>query len=318
MRLCLMVEGQEDVTWEQWVALADAAERSGLEGLFRSDHYLSGAGKLGRGSSDAWTLLAAIAARTERIRLGTMVSPVTFRHPSLVAMAANTVDHVSGGRVELGLGAGWYELEHGSFGFPFPPVGERMEMLEEQLEIVHRQWTEDEVSFHGRHYRLDGCQALPKPVQRPAPPIIVGGGGKPRTVAAAARFAQEYNTTESRPGECAKIRRRLDEACELAERDPASMTFSVMTTTVVGRDQQELERRVAAVARVEQEDGSAAELLAANRDDWIAGTIDEVVDRLHGLREVGVERVMLQHLNHADIEMVELLGAELAPRVADL
>src|SRR5689334_17585970 len=134
-----MIEGQEDVTWEDWVALAEACESSGLEGLFRSDHYLSGDGRIGRGSLDAWTTLAAIAARTERIRLGTMVSPATFRHPSVLANAALTVDHISGGRAELGLGAGWYELEHQAFGFAFPPLGERMEMLEEQLEIVHRQ-----------------------------------------------------------------------------------------------------------------------------------------------------------------------------------
>jgi|tagenome__1003787_1003787.scaffolds.fasta_scaffold20987853_2 F420-dependent oxidoreductase-like protein len=316
MRLCLMIEGQEDVTWDQWTALADAAERTGLEGLFRSDHYLSGGGKIGRGSSDAWTLLAAIAARTERLRLGTMVSPVTFRHPSLVAMAANTVDHVSAGRVELGLGAGWYELEHRSFGFPFPPLRVRMEMLEEQLEIVHRQWTEPEFSFHGAHYQLESCQALPKPVQQPRPPIIVGGGGKPRTVAAAARFGDEYNTTESRPSECARIRRRLDEACEAVGRDPASMVFSVMSTTAVGSDRAEAERRAGAVAGVDP--AEVRELLESKRDDWIAGTVEEVVDRLAGLAEAGVERVMLQHLNHSDIEMVELLGEELRPRVAQL
>jgi F420-dependent oxidoreductase-like protein len=319
VRLCLMIEGQEGVSWEQWMALAEATERSGLEGLFRSDHYLSGNGRVGLGSSDAWTTLAAIAARTQRIRLGTMVSPATFRHPSVTASAANVVDHVSGGRVELGLGAGWYELEHQAFGFPFPPVGERMEMLEEQLEIVHRQWTEDEFSFRGKHYQLDRCQALPRSLQQPRPPIVVGGGGKPRTVAAAARFAQEYNTTEAEPAECARIRRRLDEACERSGRDPAGMTFSVMTTTVVGGDQAELERRVSAVGRLWGDDRPAAEVLAEKRDgEWIAGTVDEVVERLRGLREAGVERVMLQHLDHADVEMVDLLGTELAPRVAGL
>src|SRR5437763_15147585 len=172
MRLCLMIEGQEDVTWADWVALADACESSGVEALFRSDHYLSGGGKIGRGSHDAWTTLAAIAARTARIRLGTMVSPATFRHPSLLANAATTVDHVSGGRAELGLGAGWYELEHRSFGFPFPPLAERMQLLEQQLEIVTGLWTQDEYSFSGRHYTLEACQALPPPLQRPHPPAI--------------------------------------------------------------------------------------------------------------------------------------------------
>jgi alkanesulfonate monooxygenase SsuD/methylene tetrahydromethanopterin reductase-like flavin-dependent oxidoreductase (luciferase family) len=169
MRLCLMIEGQEDVTWPDWVALAETCEAVGIEALFRSDHYLSGDGQIGRGSHDAWTTLAAIAARTSRLRLGTMVSPVTFRHPSLVANAVTTVDHISGGRVELGLGAGWYRLEHRSFGFPFPPMRERMDMLEEQLEIVTRQWTEQEFSFDGTHYQLENCQALPKPLQQPHP-----------------------------------------------------------------------------------------------------------------------------------------------------
>ena len=208
MQICLMIEGQEDVTWEDWVALAETCEAVGIEALFRSDHYLSGDGKNGRGSHDAWTTLAAIAARTSTLRLGTMVSPATFRHPSVIGKSATTVDHVSGGRVDFGLGAGWYELEHQSYGFDFPPLRTRMQMLEEQLEIVVRQWTEDEFTFHGRHYTLDGCQALPKPVQRPHPPVIVGGGGKPRTVELAARFAQEYNIVSADPGECRAVEQR--------------------------------------------------------------------------------------------------------------
>ena len=169
MRLCLMVEGQEDVTWDQWLALAEATERTGLDGLFRSDHYLSGDGRVGRGSLDAWTTLAGIAAHTSRIRLGTMVSPATFRHPSVLGNSATTVDHISGGRVELGLGAGWYEMEHEAFGFPFPPLGTRMQMLAEQLEIITRQWTEDEFSFAGDALPLDRCPSLPRPVQQPPP-----------------------------------------------------------------------------------------------------------------------------------------------------
>src|SRR5919106_4186917 len=163
MRVCLMIEGQEDVTWDQWLALAAAWEEHGLEGLFRSDHYESVMGMRERGSLDAWTTLAALAARTSRIRLGTLVSPVTFRHPSVLAKSVVTVDHVSGGRVELGMGAGWMEKEHSGYGFPFPDTPTRMEMLAEQAEIVVRQWTEDEFSFEGRHYRLEGCTAEPKP-----------------------------------------------------------------------------------------------------------------------------------------------------------
>ncbi|MGH8573564.1 MAG: TIGR03560 family F420-dependent LLM class oxidoreductase, partial [Gammaproteobacteria bacterium] len=182
MRICLMIEGQEDVTWEQWVALAGACEEYGLEGLFRSDHYVSVMGRTERGSLDAWSTLSALAAVTSRIRLGSLVSPATFRHPSVVAKSAATADHISGGRVELGLGAGWYEAEHEAYGFEFPDTGTRMDVLGEQLEIVHRQWTEESVDFDGRHYKLKGVHALPKPVQRPHPPIIVGGSGRRRTV----------------------------------------------------------------------------------------------------------------------------------------
>lgn len=192
VRVSLMIEGQEGVSWEQWVALARAAEESGLEGLFRSDHYAGLMGEEARGSLDAWTQIAALAAVTERLRLGTMVSPVTFRHPSLLAKAVVTADHVSGGRVELGLGAGWNVREHAAYGFPFPDLPERLELLEEQVEIVVRSWTEEEVSFSGRHYRLDALRAEPKPVQRPRPRLIIGGAARPRTARLAARWADEY------------------------------------------------------------------------------------------------------------------------------
>ena len=312
MRLCLMIEGQEDVTWDDWVALADACESSGLEGLFRSDHYLSGDGRNGRGSLDAWTTLAAIAERTERIRLGTMVSPVTFRHPSVVANAVVTVDHISGGRAELGLGAGWYEMEHQAFGFPFPPLGERMEMFEDQLEIVHRQWTEREFSFSGRHYTLDQCQALPKPVQRPHPPLIVGGAGRPRTVAAAARWADEYNVVSPTPEQCEALRTSLDEAAARHGRRP--LVLSVMTTCLVGEDAAQVTGRASELVREFAEYGASdgESLLREHGSTWIAGTVDEAAAQLRRLGDAGVERVMLQHLLHRDIETVELLGREVA------
>ena len=305
-----MIEGQEDVTWDDWVALASACERSGLEGLFRSDHYLSGDGRVGRGSLDAWTSLAAIAVHTERIRLGTMVSPVTFRHPSLLARAAVTVDHVSNGRAELGLGAGWYELEHDAFGFPFPPLRERMELLEEQLEIVRRQWSEDEFSFAGRHYQLDRAPALPKPVQARMP-LIVGGEGKPRSVAAAARWADEYNAVFGDPAACGDLRRALDAACAEQGRDPAELVLSIMTTCLVGRDERELSERADRLAAIYWPDLSGAEVLERHGAEWIAGTVEQVAERLAGLEAAGVTRVMLQHLDHRDLDAVELIGREL-------
>ena len=175
VRFCLMIEGQEGVTWGDWLALAQTAERLGFEALFRSDHYFSGQGVTGRGSTDAWTLLGALAARTERLRLGTLVSPVTFRSPSVLARSAATVDQVSGGRVEIGLGAGWWTEEHTQFGFPFPPTVDRFAMLKEQLEIVDGLLTQQPFSFHGEHYSLDRAELLPSSVQRPRPPIILGG-----------------------------------------------------------------------------------------------------------------------------------------------
>jgi F420-dependent oxidoreductase-like protein len=316
MRLCLMIEGQEGVTWPQWVALAGACERSGLEGLFRSDHYQSVDDGPARGSLDAWTTLAGLAACTERIRLGTMVSPATFRHPSVLAKAATTVDHISGGRAELGLGAGWFEREHAAYGFPFPPLGERMQVFEEQAEVIVGQWTTDPFSYAGGHYRLDRCEALPRPVQRPHPPLIVGGSGRRRTVEVAVRLGQEYNVVSSTVEECRALRRRLDEACERHGRDPSTLVLSVMTTVVVGADEADAVRRAQTLVDRGLEQGDGASLLAENRDTWVCGTVAQAAERLAELAAAGVERMMLQHLLHDDIEAVELLGNELAPAVS--
>ena len=314
MRLCLMVEGQEDVSWDEWLALADATERAGLDGLFRSDHYLSVIGRHERASHDAIATLAALAACTERIRLGTLVSPVTFRHPSVIAKSVATIDHVSGGRVELGLGAGWNEGEHAAYGFDFPSLGGRMELLEEQLEIVHRLWTEDSVTFTGSHYRLEDCPALPKPLQRPRPPLILGGNAKPRSVALAVRLADEYNTLLASIDDCRERKSLLVEACEPAGRDPATLPLTLMATCIVGADEAEVLERVRGVMKVfgsGDEDPEA--VLADRRERWLAGTPSEVVDRLEALAEVGVERVYLQHLLHRDTEMVELIGEAVLP-----
>src|SRR5262245_21672494 len=181
MDICLMIEGQEDVTWDQWLAVAATAEAQGFHTLYRSDHYQSFARPTDWGTHDAWATLAALAMRTERIRLGTMVSPVTFRHPSVVAKAVVTVDHASGGRVDLGMGAGWFQREPGAFGFRFPPTAERYAILEESVEIVHRLWDRDEpsVTFHGEHFRLEDVTSLPRPVQDPHPNLILGGDAGP-------------------------------------------------------------------------------------------------------------------------------------------
>ncbi len=312
-----MVEGQEGVSWQDWVGLGEACERAGLEGLFRSDHYLPTISSHAGGGLDAWATLSALAARTRRIRLGTLVSPVTFRHPAVLAKMAVTVDHVSGGRVEVGLGAGWLEAEHVAFGLPFPEVGERMAMLGEQLEIVSRMLGEEEVSFQGRHYRLDRCRVAPRPVQRPRPPIIVGGGGGRRSALLAARYADEYNTFLATLEEVEERRARVMEACERVGRDPETLVFSLMTACVVGADRQELLARVRELLRLLGAEGEDAEAVLRDRSEqWLAGTPDEVVERLGALAEAGVQRVYLQHLLHRDLDMVALVGSEVGPRVS--
>jgi F420-dependent oxidoreductase-like protein len=307
MRVCLMIEGQEDVTWEQWLALAGACEEHGLEGLFRSDHYGPLMGMPERGSLDAWATLAGLAARTSRIRLGTLVSPATFRPPAVLAKNVVTVDHISGGRVELGLGAGWHEGEHRAHGFEFPATPTRMERLAEQLEIVTRSWSEDALSFQGRHYQLQDLRALPKPVQRPRPTLLVGGGAGPKSLALAARFADEYNVTGLPLEELPERRARQLDAWREAGRDPGTARMSLMTTAVVGRDQAEVEQRVGRVLAVTGSDDSVAEVVEA-RPNWVLGTVDQVVGQLQALEAAGISRVMLQHLDHADVEMVAVLG----------
>ncbi len=315
-----MIEGQEGVGWSQWVDLARACEEHGFQGLFRSDHYLSFDDPRERGVLDAWSTLAALAAVTERIRFGTLVSPVTFRHPAVLAKSVVTADHVSGGRVELGIGAGWFEREHRAFGFPFPSDDVRMEILSEQVEIVHRLWDRDEneVSFDGAHYRLEACPAMPKPVQIPHPPLILGGGAGPRAAALAARWADEYNVNYVGPDGVARARTRLSESCEVVGRDPSTLRLSLMTGVVVGADRADLERRALALMEREGESGDPGEFIERWSSNRLVGTVDEVLERLARYAEAGVQRVMLQHLVHEDLETIELIGTEIVRPAANL
>jgi alkanesulfonate monooxygenase SsuD/methylene tetrahydromethanopterin reductase-like flavin-dependent oxidoreductase (luciferase family) len=288
MRVCLMIEGQEGVTWEQWLALARAAEEANLEGLFRSDHYRSIMRGDPAGSLDAWATLAGLAAATTKLRLGTMVSPVTFRRVSVLAKLVTTVDHISNGRVELGIGAGWFESEHEAYGFKFGTTKERLDELDRQLEELTRQWT-------------DATDIWPKPVQQPHPPIIVGGGAKPRTVRAAVQWADEYNTVFATVDEARERKRILDDASREAGRDP--LRFSLMIGCVVGLDDRELQERLAQFKNLSGQDAPP-----------VSGTVDQVVAKLREYEQVGVERVMLQHVVHEDVEMVSVLG-EVASRL---
>jgi alkanesulfonate monooxygenase SsuD/methylene tetrahydromethanopterin reductase-like flavin-dependent oxidoreductase (luciferase family) len=309
-----MIEGQEDVTWNDWLALAAACEEQGVEALLRSDHYLSVEGRAGRGSLDAWATIAALAAVTTKLRLGTLVSPATFRHPSQLAKVVTTADHVSGGRVELGMGTGWLEAEHAAYGFPFPPVAERLAELEEQLQLVSRQWEDGPFSHEGRRYTVRDLDALPKPVQRPRPHLILGGQAGPRSLALGARFADEYNTLYRTPDECEIIRRELDAACAREGRDPVPL--SLMVGWLAGEDRAELLDRAGRLAEWQGRGDGAEGLLGSLGDSWIVGTLDEATDQLHRLAAAGVERVMLQHLLHRDLDAIRQIGRQVAPAVA--
>ena len=305
MRINLMVEGQESVTWAQWQDLARACEQHGLEGLFRSDHYQSVQGMTDRSSLDAWTTLAALGAITEGIRLGTMVSPTSFRHPSVLAKDVVTADHTSGGRVELGIGAGWHELEHTTYGFPFHDLGTRYDVFEEQLEIIARQLTEERFDFHGQHYTLEGCEARPKPVQDRLP-IIVGGVAGPRSVRNAVRWADEYNTVFPTLDDIHERRDRVDRAAEEAGRDP--LVFSAMTGCLIGEDEGEVRDRGRRLMELSGQDGDVDAYLDGLRDAWVLGTVEQAAERLVAMEGAGLDRVMLQHQLHDDLDMVALIA----------
>ena len=301
MRICLMIEGQEGVAWADWVALAQACERLGFDALFRSDHYLSVDGRGERGSLDAWGTVSALSAITERLRFGTLVSPATFRHPSVLAKAVVTADHTA-------------------YGFPFPPMAERMAVLSEQLEIIHRQWTEHTFDFAGKHYRIDGLDARPKPIQQPHPPLIVGGSAGPRSARLAARWADEYNTIYVTPDAARERRRGLDEACEREGRDPATLRFSMMNGFLVGADRDDLRARAHRLAEwrghTAQASADIDNYISAVAQPWIVGTPEEVVARLREYEVAGVEAVMLQHHLFEDFEALELIGERVIPALA--
>lgn len=316
MRFCLMLEGQEGVTWPQWVEIAEAAERLGFEALFTSDHYLSVQGAAGRGSNDAWTILAGLAARTERIGLGTMVSPATFRHPTVLAKVATTVDHISGGRVEIGMGAGWWQEEHRTHGFPFPATSERFEIFEEQVEIVHGLLTQERYSFESPHYAIEDCEFLHKPLRRPHPPIVLGGRtAGPRMQRLVARFADEFNTVGGTPQEVAERFGRIRDGLDAAGRDQAGVTTSLMTWFFVGETEDEWRSRLERARRRDPSAGAFDEYLADVERDCIVGTPGRAAARIAEYAAAGVQRIVLNHELVDDIQSLELLAAQVIPGV---
>lgn len=301
MDLRIFTEPQQGATYGQLLGVARAAEDHGFDAFFRSDHYLAMGGDGSPGPTDAWVTLGALARETSRIRLGTLVTAATFRLPGPLAIAVAQVDEMSGGRVELGLGSGWYEAEHTAYGIDFPPLGERFDRYEEQLAIVTGLWAtpEDETfSFSGEHYRLVDSPALPKPVQRPGPPIIIGGGGTRRTPALAARFASEFNLPFAPVERFVAQRDRVRAACEVIGRDPDELVYSVALVVCCGADEAEVTRRAAAIGR------EPAEL----RENGAAGLPGEVVDTLGRYADAGASRVYLQVLDVDDLDHVALLG----------
>jgi F420-dependent oxidoreductase-like protein len=310
VRYALMIEAQQGLSYADQLAIARRAERAGFEAMFRSDHYESFPGPAGRPTTDAWTVLAGLARETETIRLGVLVSPVTFRHPGVLAKVVATVDEMSGGRIEVGFGAGWNDDEHRRHGFAFPPIAERADMLEEQLAIVRGLWEEpDGWSFDGAHYRIEDSIFHPKPV--PRPPIIVGGWGSPRSLRIGARFADEFNVSSGDPAKVAGRLAILDEACRAIGRDPATIRRSAMVGTMIGRDEAELADRRRALMAELTPDEQAEDWFSAREGRWIFGTPDRARAKVAEYAAAGVERIMFQDFLPHDLEMIDLLGAEL-------
>jgi F420-dependent oxidoreductase-like protein len=307
LTLRVFTEPQQGATYDDLLAVAREAELLDFDAFFRSDHFLSmGPGSGEPGPSESWVTLAGLARDTERIRLGTMVTSATFRLPGPLAIAVATVDAMSGGRVELGLGAGWFDDEHRAYGIPFPSTRERFERLEEQLAIVTGLWTTpagERFDFQGRHYQITNSPALPKPAQRPRPPVIVGGLGKRRTPALAARYADEFNVAFAPVGDFSTLVAAVTAACEEAGRDPSSMTWSTAQVLCCGEDEEAYRRRAAAIGREPDE-------LRANA---VAGTAAEVTAKLARFADAGAQRVYLQVLDLSDLDHLRVVAAEVAP-----
>ncbi|WP_166139275.1 LLM class F420-dependent oxidoreductase [Nocardioides ochotonae] len=308
VELRVFTEPQQGATYDDLLRVAQEAERLGYGAFFRSDHYLTMGGDGLPGPTDAWTTLAGLARETSTIRLGTLMTSATFRYPGPLAIQVAQVDQMSGGRVELGLGAGWFAAEHAAYAIPFPDTRERFDRFEEQLAVITGLWRTPagEIFEHaGTHYPVTGSPALPKPTQTPGPPVLIGGRGKRRTPALAARYADEFNLPFVDLEETRAQIARVTRACEDLGRDPATMTWSNALVLCVGKDEAEIARRAAAIGR------EVAEL----RENGLAGTPQEVVDKIGAYAQAGAQRIYLQVLDLADLDHLRLVAAEVAPRL---
>jgi F420-dependent oxidoreductase-like protein len=308
--LRIFTEPQQGASYDDLLRAAKVTEDAGYEAFFRSDHYLKMGDVSGLpGPTDAWITLAGLARETTRLRLGTLVTAATFRHPSVLAISVAQVDQMSGGRVEFGLGAGWFEAEHDAYGLELPPLKERFDRYAEQLEVITGLWETpigETFSFDGEHYKLVDSPALPKPAQQPRPPVIIGGGGKKRTPALAARFADEFNLPMVDTETASAQFERVASAAREIGRDPKEIVRSVALVLAVGRDEAELARRAEAIGR------DVSDL----RQNSLAGSPAEAVDTIGRWREeTGISRLYLQVLDVSDLDHIELVAAEVAPQL---
>jgi alkanesulfonate monooxygenase SsuD/methylene tetrahydromethanopterin reductase-like flavin-dependent oxidoreductase (luciferase family) len=325
MRFALMLEPQQGLSYGDHVAIAKRCEANGIETLLRSDHYQSFPGPAGMPTTDAWTVVAGLARDTDRLGLGVLVSPVTYRRPGSLAKVVTTVDEMSGGRIEVGVGAGWHEIEHRQLGLPFPPIDERADMLEDQLAVLHGLWGEPVGwSYDGHQVTIRDAQFHPKPVDVPGRPrtpiggarprILVGGSGSPRSYRLAARYADEFNLSSSGPDRAREAFAAVDAACAAIGRDPSTLARSTMAGVLIGRTEAEMAERTRAAVRAfgTEDDGT---WLEERLERWITGTPDQARDAVRRYADAGVERIMLQDFLPWDLDMIDVIGEALIGRV---
>jgi F420-dependent oxidoreductase-like protein len=319
LRAGVMIEGQEGLTWERWKRIAETVEALGFESLWRSDHLFSLFDVPTRPGLDTWASLAYLATATRRLRFGPLVCPITFHHPSLLARHAAAVDVLSGGRLELGVGAGWHDREHQAFGIPYPRAGERIRRLDEGVQVIRALWHEGSASFVGRYYRLEGAVGWPKPVQRPRIPLIIGGKG-PRVLEVVARHADEWNCGGSRPPADVRVKTELlVAACRRIDRDPRTIRRSWMGAFLIGENGAALERRARKIQEYVPPRAAipTAQLPGVLRSEgWLVGSPEEIVAQMRDLAAEGIERFMLQFFDQEDLDALHLVARDVLPRLA--